>query len=91
MLLAPGSAIPRVFYGSKWRATRPGRETEYVTNKYRVLLTRAREGTVIWVPRGDPDDPTRSPLEADRVASFLLSCGVVPTYPKLVNEIMRSV
>jgi hypothetical protein len=82
MLLMPRSATPRVFQGSKWRATRPGRETEYVTNKYRVLLTRAREGTVIWVPRGDADDPTRSPCEADRVASFLLSCGVIPLCPK---------
>ncbi|HUO13709.1 MAG TPA: DNA/RNA helicase domain-containing protein [Verrucomicrobiae bacterium] len=33
---------------------------EYTRNKYRVLLTRAREGMVIWIPEGDPGDPTRS-------------------------------
>ena len=31
----------------------------YVRNRYRVLLTRARRGMVIWVPSGAADDPTR--------------------------------
>jgi hypothetical protein len=30
---------------------------------------------VIWVPRGDPADPTRNPREADAVAEFLCFCG----------------
>jgi hypothetical protein len=88
MLLALQTATPRVFHGLKWRAARPGRETEYVNNKYRGLLTRAREGMIIWVPRSDLDDPTLSPCEADRVASFLLSCGVMPTSSKALSDLM---
>ena len=30
-------------------------------NTYRVLLTRARYDTVIFVPRGDTEDGTRDP------------------------------
>ena len=45
-------------------------------NTYRVLLTRARYETLIWVPRGDRDDPSRDPAVLDRVAAFLEACGV---------------
>lgn len=44
-------------------------------NAYRVLLTRARAGMVIWVPRGAADDPSRSPQEMEEVAQFLVACG----------------
>ncbi len=45
-------------------------------NAYRVLLTRARHGTIIWVPRGDRRDPTRDPARYDAIAAYLQSCGV---------------
>ena len=48
-------------------------------NTYRVLLTRARYLTVIWVPRGDAGDRTRSPAEMDAVADFLRACGALDT------------
>ncbi len=44
-------------------------------NAYRVLLTRARYETVIWVPRGDPLDKTRDPQTFDTIAEYLLACG----------------
>lgn len=44
-------------------------------NSYRVLLTRAREGLVLWVSRGDRNDPSRLPTTLDRTAEFLLACG----------------
>jgi hypothetical protein len=44
-------------------------------NTYRVLLTRARFETVIWVPRGDAGDRTRDPAAFDAIAAFLLACG----------------
>ena len=47
-------------------------------NAYRVLLTRARYETVIWVPRGDAADPTRDPAALDAVADYLLACGAHP-------------
>jgi hypothetical protein len=67
---------PRYFHGVNWRNARAGRDHQYIINKYRVLLTRAREGMVIWVPRGEERDATRIPAEMDAVANFLSSCGV---------------
>jgi hypothetical protein len=58
--------------------------TETLTNRlnaYRVLLTRARHSTIIWVPRGDPADETRDPIRYDTVAFYLQSCGAPPLDP----------
>jgi hypothetical protein len=49
------------FVGSHWnRINKPERRT-YLKNAYRVLLTRARQGMVVVVPRGDKRDATRLP------------------------------
>ena len=78
MLWLPGKRIwqCRTFVGDQWNQTRNLETIANRTNTYRVLLTRARYQTVIWVPRGDPDDQTRNPNELDRVAQFLQACGV---------------
>lgn len=47
-----------------------------MTNSYRVLLSRAREAMVIWVPPGDVSDHTRAPAEMDATYRYLMSCGV---------------
>ena len=47
-------------------------------NTYRVLLTRARSETIIWVPAGDVRDVTRDPVLLDRTAAYLLECGARP-------------
>lgn len=60
---------------SKWSLIRSEVQREYRRNSYRVLLTRARQGIVIYLPMGDPDDSTRSPNEFDATANFLLRCG----------------
>ncbi len=41
------------------------------------ILTRARKGMVVFVPRGDltGDDMTRSPQFYDSIAEHLLRCG----------------
>jgi len=49
---------------------------KFIINKYRVLLTRAREGMVIFVPTGSNDDPTRNPSFYNSIADYLISCGV---------------
>lgn len=54
------------------------RECEYTINKYRALLTRAREGMVIWVPLGDEENQTRSMSDMDRLADYLVDCGAQP-------------
>ena len=65
----------RDFRGTNWQAVREGDRRENRLNTYRVLLTRARYLTVIWVPRGEPADRTRDPAELDGVADFLVDCG----------------
>ncbi|MFZ4690100.1 MAG: DNA/RNA helicase domain-containing protein [Polymorphobacter sp.] len=49
---------------------------DYVRNSYRVLLTRARQGMVIFVPRGDAADATRPPVDYDAIDAWLAACGV---------------
>jgi hypothetical protein len=63
---------------SKWSAIRNEEKLNYRRNAYRVLLTRARKGMVLFVPEGDKDDSTRSPEEFAATADFLLRCGVTP-------------
>lgn len=42
----------------------------YVENTYRVLMTRARQGMIIWIPPGDPTDPTRPASGYEGTAAF---------------------
>ena len=64
----------RRFRGTAWtRASAEARSNRL--NAYRVLLTRARHGTVIWVPRGDARDKTRDPGRYDAIAAYLCACG----------------
>lgn len=76
MPILDGRPTPRSFRGNRWTRVKGKRERRYAENKYRVLLTRAREAMIIWVPRGRDIDPTRSPAEADEIAEYLKLCGV---------------
>ncbi|MCW5968501.1 MAG: DUF2075 domain-containing protein [Blastocatellales bacterium] len=64
------------FRGAGWQNVHQDIERAYVRNRYRVLLTRARRGMVIWVPIGSEDDPTRDPKRFDRVHAALLAAGL---------------
>ena len=64
------------FAGSKWQLVRDLERQKYVANSYRVLLTRGRQGMVIFVPRGDGEDLTRQPVFYDQTYEFLKSCGI---------------
>ncbi len=66
----------RSFRGTRWQVARDADKVAWRLNSYRVLLTRARYETVIWVPRGDAEDPSRDPAVFERVAGYLASCGV---------------
>jgi len=66
----------RRFRSDKWTKVKKPHERQFILNKYRVLMTRARKGFVIWVPRGAADDPTRDPARLDRTAAFLIECGI---------------
>ncbi len=73
----------RKLRGVKWRPERDIDEQEFVRNKYRVLLTRARFGTVIFVPRGSAVDDTLDPKELDAIAHYLCRCGLSIDSPLL--------
>lgn len=48
----------------------------YLLNSYRVLLTRARRGMVIFVPEGDNEDITRLTEYYDGTYEYLKSVGI---------------
>jgi hypothetical protein len=62
---------------SKWNAIKNSDKQNFRRNAYRVLLTRARQGMILFVPRGDQNDPTNLPEEFDATASYLVQCGVI--------------
>ena len=66
------------FRGTKWMHRNKAEQQRYLVNSYRVLLTRARQGMVIFVPKGvDPEeDDTRSCSYYDEIYKYLLSCGI---------------
>ena len=64
------------FLGTVWRNVNDRRRQIYLANAYRVLLTRARQGMVIYVPQGDPSDHTRPPHFYDGIANYLKACGI---------------
>lgn len=66
----------RQFRGTRWTAVHQELTRAYIKNKYRVLLTRAREGLVIWIPPGDDEDRTRKPGIYDGTAAYLQACGI---------------
>jgi hypothetical protein len=65
------------FRGTAWQKVNNSSQRIYLANAYRVLLTRARQGMIIYVPEGDPTDSTRPPLFYDGVFDFLQKCGIM--------------
>lgn len=63
------------FVGTRWQNVNE-QQKQYILNKYRVLLTRAREGMVIFVPEGNPSDATRNPALYDGTFEYLKSLGI---------------
>lgn len=70
----------REFRGTRWQAIHGSQDglgrADYVRNAYRVLLTRARQGMVIFVPTGDAEDATRPSADYDAIDAWLADCGV---------------
>ena len=64
------------FRGKVWNAVRADDRQRYLKNAYRVLMTRARQGMVIYIPTGNDDDWTRPTAYYDQTYAFLRDCGV---------------
>lgn len=48
----------------------------YLKNAYRVLLTRSRQGIIIYIPEGSDDDTTRPSKYYDETYQYLLNVGI---------------
>lgn len=64
------------FVGTKWQNIKSADNILYLKNAYRVLLTRARQGFVIFVPTGDETDTTAKPEYYDGIYRYLKSVGI---------------
>lgn len=65
----------RQLRNTSWARVNNADMRRFILNKYRVFLTRSREGMTIFVPQGDLTDKTRPPPDYNRLADYLLSCG----------------
>jgi hypothetical protein len=64
------------FRGDRWTNIANFDNRNYLRNAYRVLLTRARQGMVIFIPPGDFEDPTRLAAFYDPTFNYLISLGI---------------
>lgn len=64
------------FSGNRWLNINNDTDKKYLLNSYRVLLTRARQGMIIFIPQGDKYDKTRLPEFYNNIFEYLCECGV---------------
>ena len=64
------------FRGCEWNKVHNTENQGYLRNAYRVLLTRARQGMVIFVPPGSSWDTTRKAEYYDSTFNYLRELGV---------------
>ncbi len=67
------------FRGTSWQKRNKKEQQRYLLNAYRVLLTRARQAMVIFVPYGvdEDEDPTRNKDYYDAIYEYLHEeCGI---------------
>ena len=64
------------FRGDRWTDIHKPENRNYLRNAYRVLLTRARQGMVIFVPSGESEDPTRSSAYYDSTFNYLTELSI---------------
>jgi len=65
------------FSGTKWQTIHNENDKTYLQNAYRVLLTRARQGLIIFIPEGDDLDHTRPKILYDATFNYFKSCGMM--------------
>ena len=69
-----GAWVYQSFEGTKWQSMIDESRRLYLKNAYRVILTRSRQGMILFVPKGDAFDRTRPPSFYDGTFEFLHSC-----------------
>lgn len=83
------------FWGTKWNKRNKPEQKRYLVNSYRVLLTRAHQGMVLFVSKGvDPEEyPTRDTEYYDGIYKYLVSCGIqelqqIFTFSQMITQIL---
>lgn len=64
------------FRGTEWQNINDEVKKRYLLNAYRVLLTRARQGLIVFIPTGDESDRTRKPEFYDPIFQYFIQCDV---------------
>jgi hypothetical protein len=64
------------FKGTKWQNINKEIDKSYLKNTYRVLLTRARQGMVLFIPKGSDSDKTRPFEFYDNTYKYLKELGI---------------
>ena len=64
------------FHGSNWINILKNEDKLFLKNTYRVLLTRARQGMIIFIPKGFREDITRQPKFYDGTYNYLKQIGL---------------
>jgi hypothetical protein len=73
------------FRGSRWQTIKKDENQKYLKNAYRVLLTRARQIMVLFVPGGNTKDHTRRSEYYNHTYEYLKDIGIPGT--KCINRI----
>ena len=71
-----GEFIYKRFSRSMWCNVNKEERRKYMKNAYRVLLTRSRQGMIIYIPEGNPKDPTTAPELYDSTYEYFKSVGI---------------
>ncbi|OUR93989.1 hypothetical protein A9Q87_04595 [Flavobacteriales bacterium 34_180_T64] len=87
------------FKGTKWQRVNQDIIKQYLKNAYRVLLTRARQGLVIFIPEGSEMDHTRPNEFYDGTFNYLKELGIkvltkdnyTPVFLKKINKPIQRV
>ena len=75
------------FKGSKWQNINQEIIKQYLKNAYRVLLTRARQGMVIFIPEGSDIDHTRPKTFYEGTYSYLKNLGIKEIHEKMFKDL----
>lgn len=60
------------FTGTSWKRRQQDEQQRYLENAYRVLLTRARQGMVIFVLQCEAEDATHLQIYLDGTFEYLV-------------------
>ena len=74
--MTPDGWTYNAFKGNKWQNVNNDERRLYLKNAYRVLLTRARQGMVIFIPKGSDTDNTRKREYYDGTYNYLRELGI---------------